>query len=638
MWYRFCTLLTLALSSLAAAQTTVSGVKIDAQAGVGDIVRPGAMVPIQVTLTNGETAHNGRLRAAFTGAGADQTVVERSVDLAPGAVKRVWLYLPAPAYSFEYKVWYESERGRRVGELRQNVRPVDASTPMIAAVGVLPRGLPLDESPEGRATLYTRVMLRPDNLPDRHEGLEMFDVLFLSPALELPLARGQVAAIEDWVLRGGLLIVDASRRTDAYVSGRMAELLPFSPRAQEQRRLSLFGSEVLLAAGDSSQGRVVLESDGMPLVVKRNYGLGCIVAFAVAPDDPEFVGWPGSVAFWRELLYPVNWDKGREQLGFIQIPYGNNLANQLAESVSGAPSAGLRLGMVLLLTGLYALIAGPGDYWLVRRLKRPKLTWITFPVIVAFFTFVAYFGARFWIGGDWEVRHRQRILVFPEQNLALKYDLTGVFVPRADDYMVRGPGGALVRHLGDMYGLTDRLTIHLDDNALTHRIPIWTHRAYVTSGTTTDYPDVHVEFQRNGTGFDIRVVNRSPLTLNPVRVSHADTARFVVARPIAPGEERVLTLDAEGRRYQDAQLPDGAQTVSAAQGEPLIFLASGRVGDDSGPFGRELNERAALKRGAVLITFDAAGPGSPLEFADQPASAAYSTLTFQVLAYPGGAA
>lgn len=50
----------------------------------------------------------------------------------------------------------------------------------------------------------------------------------------------------------------------------------------------------------------------------------------------------------------------------------------------------LAVGWLLLLLGIYLVVIGPGDYYLLKRLKKPMWTWVTFPVYVILFSFLVY--------------------------------------------------------------------------------------------------------------------------------------------------------------------------------------------------------------------------------------------------------
>ncbi|MCG8451125.1 MAG: hypothetical protein MI725_16275, partial [Pirellulales bacterium] len=57
-------------------------------------------------------------------------------------------------------------------------------------------------------------------------------------------------------------------------------------------------------------------------------------------------------------------------------------------------------GVVALLVGVYILLIGPGDYFLVHKVfRRAELTWLTFPLIVVAISVVAYWLAN-WMKGD----------------------------------------------------------------------------------------------------------------------------------------------------------------------------------------------------------------------------------------------
>ncbi len=608
-----------------------SGLVLNVVPGVGDSVRAGATTPIQVTLQNGETRYDGRVTAGFVSVSQAPVEVFRRVELEPGATKRITLYLPATAQASRVRVAYETFRGplgwRAVRRIEQNVKQLDSELAVFAGISAIPRGLPPDRD-ENNRHLYNRFFLQPDQLPDRQEGLDMFDVIFLSPPPTQAFTGPQVRALREWVLRGGVLIADASAQSEAYRAGRLGDLLPFIPQGNEQRKLDIFDRETLYATGTRIEGEVLLEANGVPLVMRRNYGLGCTVTFAIAPDDAALLSWNGLPQLWGGILgdlvkpTPSDDDTNLAASAFYGERY-TVLANALAQRVTKAPSTGMRLGLVLLLTGLYALVAGPGDYLLVRKLKRPRLTWITFPLIVAFFTLAAYLGARYWIGGDWAMDHQQRTVVFPQLQTALRLDLTGVFVPQGGAYRIRSESQGMLRHIGDMYGLDDALGIDGDEGTLQHAIPIWTHRAYVSSETLETYPEIDTTWTWDNTV--IEITNNSEHAIEPTYAIARDAVWLIRDRGnlIQPGATERIVVDRSAARPVDQYSQDR---------DELTGLAAGMPGRNA--LLRELNLHGAVGRGAQIVVFNTPGSENPLNVDGAQIENTSSSATIQVVTYP----
>lgn len=589
-------------------------------AGAGGYVRPEAVTPVQVIVKNDETERDGRISVAFLSSmELPFRWVSHVLPLPPSTQKSIFLYLPPDEDPARIVVRYETLRGKKVAESREPVKVLEADTPVVGAVGLFPRGLPSAQV-DGRL-VYHHLILQPNQLPDRYEGLGMFDALVLSPPPVDELALDRVEALRGWVLRGGTLVVDASRRTQALADGPLLELLPFLPRAGAQITPAVFQKEVVVSTGDIVDGETLLESDGYPLVVRRNYGLGSVVCFAFDPDLPAFaLEYPGRAALWDEILGGLNLkavlaEKGNTKGSFIPPSYDpnrawrpNGFAASMTALVTAPPQAGLRLGLVLLFMVLYALAVGPGDYSLVRRLGKPSLTWVTFPIIVAGFTFCAYVGARVWIGGGMESRNVERMLILEDQKAAVRYDLVSLFAPEGKDYALHVRSNGILQPIRERVfgGSEERFHMEQDTGTLVHRIPIWTYRTYGVSETTQSYPDVGLTVERQGDALIATVKNDSDLTLMGASLLYG--SEVLATKPgngaIVPGETVSVRCGAADKPPSTQSTVLGSDVLSGTMPFRAAPLAEAR----------EFDIRDALRRGAVVFySGDAGVAPSPLE-------------------------
>ena len=95
------------------------------------------------------------------------------------------------------------------------------------------------------------------------------------------------------------------------------------------------------------------------------------------------------------------------------------------------PAVATSIWFLLFLT-VYLCLIVPGDYFLVRRLNRPRLTWVTFPVTVLVFTGMAWFLGQGRVGG---IEYRE---------------VTWIDTPRADPTM------GIVQSVVGVYSDTNR--------------------------------------------------------------------------------------------------------------------------------------------------------------------------------------
>ena len=259
----------------------------------------------------------------------------------------------------------------------------------------------------------------PDQLPSDVFGYQAIDTLVIAagraegsrPAILNQLTAAQDAALRDWVRMGGHLLLSVGADVDAYLKSPVAQWLPVTVTGQRTFRQlhsleSYSGYNVpLVFPGSISGARIekfagvmlVQEIEG-PVAVRAPFGLGRVTFLALDLDRPPLSDWSALHAVCERLAETGRAEVRRQSRQQSHIAHLgiSDLASQLHATLEDFP--GVRrlsywsiLGMLL----VYVLVIGPLDYLLVTRLlKRPELTWITFPLIVLAAASLAVWGGN----------------------------------------------------------------------------------------------------------------------------------------------------------------------------------------------------------------------------------------------------
>jgi hypothetical protein len=220
-------------------------------------------------------------------------------------------------------------------------------------------------------------------VPHRPEGFETFDWLVIGSTGDL--SSTQVHAVSTWVRRGGNALV--YRAPDAN-SELLGELLPTPPRetvtvrkgAEEDFR-SLEDLPVALVKTGEGDGEVLATLGGVPLVRWIRLGAGNVIHLCADPTKPPFRDWEARGVF----LGPIMQRARRMPTGGDPRIYNEEL------DLSGCEPGTLMIGLFLL---LWAMVIGPGGFYLLRVLPPWRLG------LLAFLLCAAVFGAAalFWGG------------------------------------------------------------------------------------------------------------------------------------------------------------------------------------------------------------------------------------------------
>lgn len=240
-----------------------------------------------------------------------------------------------------------------------------------------------------------------NQLPDRVEAWDALDVIVVGGAA-YNLSEENSAKLRRWTERGGRLLLLFGTGVPDYLKSPLAKWSPIQVREQvnvaslESLNVRV-GQSAALRVGRRSvaAAKIAGPPEGTlpgPAVLSKPYGFGFVTGFAFDFEQPPLSTWENQTGLLRQLMTPattvVPRATGESDLSSIGV---TDLASQLMsgldrfEQVQRPSFRG-----VMLWTILWMLVLLPIDYLVVHKLlKRPHLTWLTLPVLIAIATFAA---------------------------------------------------------------------------------------------------------------------------------------------------------------------------------------------------------------------------------------------------------
>jgi hypothetical protein len=411
-----------AIAASAAAENAADVLTIKrVSAGFGSKFKAGYWQPAHLTVVAGPHGARGHLQ--LVAPDGDQTpVVFRDaarghIDLAAGQEQTVLLYFKSGPIDAPVTIRLANENGILWStEIRSLAAPLRSTQELVVSLGP-PIGLD-----EAVATVRRRAegavqaanVQAAEMLPDRWWGYEGIDVLVLSTsdaAFLAALSAQQQQAIVLWVQLGGRLVmcvgargadvtaadgpwvplipgtlveVDALRQRSGLEGFTKVELPFDEPFFQRNRpavtRLNNVHGEVLLEEISSSTGR--------PLVIHAAAGLGQATFVGLDLDHPSLKDWKGRIRLVTALVQAglARHEQSDREVhrGVTHLGY-DDLVGQLRAALDQFPGVSLvNFTTVSVLTIVYLLLIGPGDFLLLSRLNLPRhLTWLTLPIVAA---------------------------------------------------------------------------------------------------------------------------------------------------------------------------------------------------------------------------------------------------------------
>ncbi|WP_417383116.1 hypothetical protein [Gimesia sp.] len=419
LFFRFSTLLVLLLSpllngslSFAADQKTGSLEISSIQIGFDGLYKVGRWVPVYL-----EVKTDSPLDVQLC-------VVARSPDGNPTEV-------PSQVYSLKtpgtHHLYSEFKTGLLDSPLKIRLRDAETQS-ILKEVSYAPQskqnqftGIGLKQSVELWATIGSVAGLEPvspdslanldqnldqyaaliedqSSLPESPYGYDTLDTLIVDS--DFSSAPHKNDAIREWVANGGHLVLCVGADIEAYQQSQYASWVPVktlgTTNVRDLSSLELYAAVRSRIRGVATASRIEISTgevlatglDG-PLLVRVPYGLGIVTFLALDLDTSPLMNWDGLNNLSRKLAtrakQPIASSQQNAVLGKRISQTGiSELETQLFHSQQNFPGINRPSHWwVMALILIYLLVIGPLDYFLVHRiLKKPHITWITFPAMV----------------------------------------------------------------------------------------------------------------------------------------------------------------------------------------------------------------------------------------------------------------
>jgi hypothetical protein len=415
------------------------------------------------------------------------------------------------------------------------------------------------------------------HFPDQPLALEGLNSIYLHASKAIELEIPQAKALSAWLAQGGHLIVAMDEPAEINATEWLSALIPFipngvgslewdgtlekwlrdpSPKSSptptcdpaliDRHNQNSHGGNINannrytrlkddpekngivlpFVTGVITDGSILAEQDGIPLIINAHRGRGQITLLTFSPERDPIKTWDNKAWFWAKLGgIPGQWFEG----GNRNFWSGNSVDGLFGSMIESRQVKKLPIEWLMLMLVVYLIFIGPLDRIVLKKLNRQMWTWVTFPVYVALFSALIYYvGFRLRAGdSEWSELHIVDIIPFGQETLTRGRTYGSLYSPVNANYQLtsKRPLGsfrteASANWNGSISGQFSKVLKQGEGFVAGVSVPVWTSRMFVSDWydkVETAPIEVSLENQDGGSS-TIVIKNQTPYEFNQLRL------------------------------------------------------------------------------------------------------------------------
>ncbi len=623
--------LSCALLSLFYSQLVHAEIQFDVFLGYEGLVREGAWFPIAVEIHNDGPSFDAVFEISPAYLGNSQA---RRVRLELPSNTRKRFFIPVFGATGRMSSWNArllDSKGKVRAE-RLSLRPKDVAWEA-HLLGAVPRSfttaptLPVVKTPQAESQPQVG-RIATDLFPDNPITLEALSALYLNSEKAIDFKAPQQAALVAWVHSGGHLVLAIEQPSDVNSLPWLKQLIPgeiqglsnvpmkgeldawlkdglgsklsseSTPRPEdpttarnrarkrnvenprnpslaavvENPRTTVTADSVFANATLSvahfipTDAKAVLQREGTPLIVSANRGAGKVTLILFSPEREPFKSWKNKAWFWAKIMEipESTWFPQNARYG------GRSLDGVFGAMIDSRQASKLPVPWLLGILGIYLIVIGPFDHYILKKINRQMLTWITFPVYVLTFSLLIYFIGYKLRAGETEWNELHVVDILPRGNGAewRGHTFASLYSPANAEYQigsdqphstVRGEyGGVWMGNQDTTKARVEQLGKGFDARIF---VPVWTSQLLVTEWMQPGAMPITVTLSVGKDDVvELALHNNLSRKLGPLRIVLQDRIHTVES------------LDANGSTHLVLSAGSGGSLQSFVQQQSAEFL------------------------------------------------------------------
>ncbi len=375
--WRLTALIGCFLSSFLFSSSSYAEISIEARVGFHGVFQLGRPFPLELEVTNSGRPADGFLEVQVWKGGAAKSGVpyplhyRRDLFVSGHSRKTIQLTVDPDFISRPLLISFNSPAGSASREL--DLRRYFSPSPVMLLVS---EASSLSIS-LGSAMTNRLVAVSLSELPSDPRALLGVSHLILYDQSLRELSRSQLFALESWLTAGGRMVIIGSLNHALYQETSLSRFLPvrvtgserisFAPQNVQGEPVTPI-ADVWTQVSSLLDGKVILESAGIPLLVEKSRGKGRITYFALDLGRPPMAQWDGLPKLLRNLVLPV-----AEDALSPRTRWDDSIFSQIIISPSFISTYVPTRSLLLAVIGYFAALGTLAWLWQKSRLPARKI-------------------------------------------------------------------------------------------------------------------------------------------------------------------------------------------------------------------------------------------------------------------------
>ncbi len=384
-------------------------IKLKVNVGFDSVYKLGTTVPVNIQIDNNLKNINGEIQVEVkTSPNVEQnnvTIYAQNISLPNNTSKNITLNVPINNYITKLKL--------NIVEGKNTVYEKEINIPGGLNADSMLIGILSDEYdsvsyindvkvPFSKTYNLKNAKLEEKSMPDNADALKGFNVIVINNFDTSKLSEIQYTALKKWVFNGGLLLIGTGStnnktlgifKKDNFIEGEIGSMSDIATNKlyeindDTDTNLSMKLPSLLMNIKDSTQP---VKEGTFPLLHRMDKGKGVIAIAAFDFGTNPIAGWKQKNIFMAKLLgsmLPSYYSLPMYQKG-APMDRDMYMINGAVRNIPELPIPKAKtLGILFL---IYIIIAAPVNYFILKRLDKRELMWITVPVLSVIFGTIMY--------------------------------------------------------------------------------------------------------------------------------------------------------------------------------------------------------------------------------------------------------